>query len=142
MDFQELTQAEDRAHRIGQRDTVCVEYLIAKGTADDNLWALVESKLKVLNSVGLSKDSFRSAGTERLPDKHQPTIKEIVNNMKRDGDGLTDLSMSQANMIVDVDFNSLQEAFAEDDIFDGVDLEKIEDVHCAKKSKTASWLTT
>lgn len=53
-----LTQAEDRAHRIGQSDSVDVKYLVAKGTADDALWPLLQKKLDVLNKAGLSKDNF------------------------------------------------------------------------------------
>ena len=53
-----LTQAEDRAHRIGQTDSVTVQYLVAPGTADDELWPLIQKKLDVLNKAGLSKDNF------------------------------------------------------------------------------------
>lgn len=35
---QVLVQAEDRAHRMGQRDMVNVHYLVARGTADDHVW--------------------------------------------------------------------------------------------------------
>jgi SWI/SNF-related matrix-associated actin-dependent regulator 1 of chromatin subfamily A len=34
-----LVQAEDRAHRIGQRDSVFVHYLIGRGTLDDKIWS-------------------------------------------------------------------------------------------------------
>jgi len=53
-----LTQAEDRAHRIGQTDSVTVRYLVATGTADDHLWTIISQKLDVLNKAGLSKDNF------------------------------------------------------------------------------------
>ncbi|EPZ31538.1 P-loop containing nucleoside triphosphate hydrolase domain-containing protein [Rozella allomycis CSF55] len=33
-----LVQAEDRARRIGQKDSVNVHYLLAKGTLDDIFW--------------------------------------------------------------------------------------------------------
>ncbi|OXA46685.1 SWI/SNF-related matrix-associated actin-dependent regulator of chromatin subfamily A-like protein 1 [Folsomia candida] len=56
-----LTQAEDRAHRIGQEGSVVVEYLLAKGTADDVLWPMVQVKLNTLNEAGLSKDNFHDA---------------------------------------------------------------------------------
>ncbi|TRY72759.1 hypothetical protein TCAL_00987 [Tigriopus californicus] len=56
-----LTQAEDRAHRIGQSDSVTIQYLVAKGTADDELWPLLQKKLDVLNKAGLSKDNFHES---------------------------------------------------------------------------------
>jgi SWI/SNF-related matrix-associated actin-dependent regulator of chromatin subfamily A-like protein 1 len=43
-----LLQAEDRAHRIGQRDCVMVKYLLARGTIDDEMWDMVHKKLKVV----------------------------------------------------------------------------------------------
>lgn len=61
--LQILTQAEDRAHRIGQQDSVLVQYLIAKGTADDHLWPMIQRKLDVLNKAGLSKDNFLHSNT-------------------------------------------------------------------------------
>lgn len=35
-----LIQAEDRAHRIGQKDSVNVHYLLAQGTFDDKIWSV------------------------------------------------------------------------------------------------------
>lgn len=61
--FQILTQAEDRAHRIGQAETVTIQYLLATGTADDHIWPLIQSKLNVLNKAGLSKDNFKDDST-------------------------------------------------------------------------------
>ncbi|VEN34268.1 unnamed protein product [Callosobruchus maculatus] len=53
-----LSQAEARAHRIGQENEVIVQYLMAPGTADDHIWSLLQEKQKTLNEVGLSRDSF------------------------------------------------------------------------------------
>ncbi|KAJ8255315.1 hypothetical protein GJAV_G00203480 [Gymnothorax javanicus] len=50
-----LIQAEDRAHRIGQTSTVDIHYLVAKGTADDYLWAMIQEKMNVLEKAGLSE---------------------------------------------------------------------------------------
>ncbi|CAG0890319.1 unnamed protein product [Darwinula stevensoni] len=61
-----LTQAEDRAHRIGQEDCVIVQYLLAEGTADDHLWPMIQRKLDVLHLAGLSNDDFRDADTTRV----------------------------------------------------------------------------
>ena len=68
-----LIQAEDRAHRIGQNDSVVVHYLLAKGTSDDTVWyynifaysyvlmscrPLILRKLSTLEGVGLGKNDF------------------------------------------------------------------------------------
>ncbi|KAJ0174478.1 hypothetical protein K1T71_009586 [Dendrolimus kikuchii] len=58
-----LTQAESRAHRLGQVGAVCVRYLIAEGTADDHIWPMLQGKLNVLNNVGLSRDTFEDTTT-------------------------------------------------------------------------------
>ncbi|KAF3426474.1 hypothetical protein E2986_04604 [Frieseomelitta varia] len=51
-----LCQAEDRVHRIGQDKDVIIQYLIAKQTADDYLWPLIQKKMNVLNKVGFDQD--------------------------------------------------------------------------------------
>ncbi|VDL73302.1 unnamed protein product [Nippostrongylus brasiliensis] len=71
-----LLQAEDRAHRVGQKDSVFVQYLVAKNTADDVIWPLVQRKLDVLGQVNLSSDTFRCAQSTHmkceLPQSAQP----------------------------------------------------------------------
>merc|ERR1719203_1158268 len=42
----QMQQAEDRAHRIGQRDSVVVQYLVAAGTLDDVVFRSLEKKTK------------------------------------------------------------------------------------------------
>lgn len=51
-----MCQAEDRVHRIGQNDNVLIKYLVAKNTADDFIWPLIQKKMNVLNAVGLHQD--------------------------------------------------------------------------------------
>ncbi|CAG9129523.1 unnamed protein product [Plutella xylostella] len=58
-----LTQAESRAHRIGQEGAVCSRYLLAPGTVDDFIWPLLQGKLNVLNEVGLCGETFENATT-------------------------------------------------------------------------------
>uniref|UniRef100_A0A672JLD9 SWI/SNF-related matrix-associated actin-dependent regulator of chromatin subfamily A-like protein 1 n=1 Tax=Salarias fasciatus TaxID=181472 RepID=A0A672JLD9_SALFA len=53
-----LIQAEDRVHRIGQTSNVNIHYLVAKGTADDHLWPMIQLKMNVLEQVGLSESNL------------------------------------------------------------------------------------
>lgn len=43
-----LLQAEDRAHRIGQRNSILVTYLLAKKTIDESMWKTIRRKLTVV----------------------------------------------------------------------------------------------
>ncbi|KAM9850478.1 SWI/SNF-related matrix-associated actin-dependent regulator of chromatin subfamily A-like protein 1 [Aulostomus maculatus] len=75
-----LIQAEDRVHRIGQTSNVNIHYLVAKGTADDHLWPMIQEKMKVLEQVGLSESNL-SANALRASfhskDQNQRTITEM-----------------------------------------------------------------
>ena len=71
-----MVQAEDRAHRIGQLDSVNVHYLLAKGTTDDQIWPLILRKLNTLESVGLGKNDFKDISS-REHDQAQSTIEKF-----------------------------------------------------------------
>ncbi|XP_025021707.1 DNA annealing helicase and endonuclease ZRANB3 [Python bivittatus] len=46
-----IKQAEDRAHRIGQNSSVNIHYLIANGTFDSVMWAMLNRKAKVTGTT-------------------------------------------------------------------------------------------
>lgn len=86
----QMQQAEDRAHRIGQKDCVTVHYLIAKKTLDEVLFKSLERKTfnttSILNgqSCGLdvSCETTDAQRSQRLPteteEKEPPTKRPRV----------------------------------------------------------------
>nr|XP_056717496.1 SWI/SNF-related matrix-associated actin-dependent regulator of chromatin subfamily A-like protein 1 [Euleptes europaea] len=96
-----LLQAEDRAHRIGQTSSVDIHYLVAKGTADDYLWPMIQEKIKVLGEAGLSEANFSE--TAEAMDyfyKHNPKQQTILNlfqrNFSEDADGMDEVLLAEA----------------------------------------------
>jgi len=53
----EHEQAEDRCHRIGQDEHVSAWYLLAEGTIDDDIYALIEKKRVVVDAVTDGEDN-------------------------------------------------------------------------------------
>jgi len=47
----DLTQAEDRCHRIGQKESVTIHYLLAAGTIEEKIASLIDRKRRILDSV-------------------------------------------------------------------------------------------
>jgi SWI/SNF-related matrix-associated actin-dependent regulator 1 of chromatin subfamily A len=58
-----LKQAEDRAHRLGQKRIVEIRYLTAKGTMDDYLWDMIANKLSVIGETlnGQTNDTLEAS---------------------------------------------------------------------------------
>ncbi|XP_073161100.1 SWI/SNF-related matrix-associated actin-dependent regulator of chromatin subfamily A-like protein 1 isoform X1 [Lepidochelys kempii] len=104
-----LIQAEDRAHRIGQTSSVNVHYLVAKGTADDYLWPMIQEKIKVLGEAGLSEASFSETAEatdyfyknlSALPPQRDPKQQTIYSLFQRtfseQGDNLDEALLMEA----------------------------------------------
>nr|XP_033802534.1 SWI/SNF-related matrix-associated actin-dependent regulator of chromatin subfamily A-like protein 1 [Geotrypetes seraphini]XP_033802535.1 SWI/SNF-related matrix-associated actin-dependent regulator of chromatin subfamily A-like protein 1 [Geotrypetes seraphini]XP_033802537.1 SWI/SNF-related matrix-associated actin-dependent regulator of chromatin subfamily A-like protein 1 [Geotrypetes seraphini] len=95
-----LIQAEDRVHRIGQSSSVNIHYLVAKGTADDYLWPMIQEKMKVLGQAGLSETNF-SQTTESTDffykDPKQKTIYDLFQrSFSKDGDEVDEALLLEA----------------------------------------------
>uniref|UniRef100_A0A8C9ELI9 SWI/SNF-related matrix-associated actin-dependent regulator of chromatin subfamily A-like protein 1 n=1 Tax=Pavo cristatus TaxID=9049 RepID=A0A8C9ELI9_PAVCR len=92
-----LIQAEDRAHRIGQTSSVNVHYLVARGTADDFLWPMIQEKIKVLGEAGLSETNFSSTAESTnyypKPDPKQKTIYELFQRTFSDSKDDADVAL-------------------------------------------------
>jgi SWI/SNF-related matrix-associated actin-dependent regulator of chromatin subfamily A-like protein 1 len=88
-----LLQAEDRAHRIGQRDCVLVKYLLARETLDESMWSTVRKKLTVVGKsltgtaaqMAVVGDSQRPTGNCTIdkffhPREDTSAIEDILNS--------------------------------------------------------------
>ena len=47
----ELEQASDRVHRIGQKNSVSIYYLLAHETIEDKIATMIDKKRKVLDGI-------------------------------------------------------------------------------------------
>ncbi|XP_075789137.1 SWI/SNF-related matrix-associated actin-dependent regulator of chromatin subfamily A-like protein 1 isoform X2 [Pelodiscus sinensis] len=96
-----LIQAEDRAHRIGQTSSVDIHYLVAKGTADDYLWPMIQEKIRVLGEAGLSEASFSETAEATnyfyKQDPKQQTIYDLFQRtLSEQGDDLDEALLVEA----------------------------------------------
>ncbi|XP_062547959.1 SWI/SNF-related matrix-associated actin-dependent regulator of chromatin subfamily A-like protein 1 [Armigeres subalbatus] len=120
-----LAQAESRAHRIGQESAVVVRYLLAKGTADDIIWTMLQKKQNILNKAGLCNEDFSDSTNVDAPcsaGNIEPFLKKreslgSVDNLvvceaaKASGSGLSKTESNER-------FQSLLEDGEDDDLVD------------------------
>ncbi|XP_034549236.1 SWI/SNF-related matrix-associated actin-dependent regulator of chromatin subfamily A-like protein 1 [Notolabrus celidotus] len=78
-----LIQAEDRVHRIGQTSNVNIHYLVAKGTADDHLWPMIQAKMNVLEQVGLSESNLSDKAVNASFHSKDPNQRRIMDMFQR-----------------------------------------------------------
>jgi len=87
----ELLQAEDRCHRIGQRSSVNVYYLVAKDTADEAMWAVLQRKVRALGAAldGRVRQRLHVEGEERRIEgaSQEDCADEAAGEAGRGGDG-------------------------------------------------------
>ncbi|KAG2458961.1 ZRAB3 endonuclease, partial [Polypterus senegalus] len=103
-----IKQAEDRAHRIGQTSSVHIHYLIAKGTFDTMMWAMLNRKEGVTgNTLNGKKEQLKA---------------EIEDSDKWEFLNFSSAWMPSENLLDD-DANNKQEVF-----FSHLDKEKQHDI--------------
>lgn len=66
-----LVQAEDRCHRIGQKDSVTIYYLLANNTIEDRIAKLLDSKRRILDAVLDGEVSEQSSLLSALMNEYQ-----------------------------------------------------------------------
>jgi hypothetical protein len=76
----QLLQAEDRAHRMGQKKSVDIKYVIGRGTLDDSQWQLVQRKISIVgqsvNGAAAARDlelDGQEGGGASIPMPDHPT---------------------------------------------------------------------
>lgn len=63
----DVTQAEDRCHRIGQKESVNIYYLLATGTIEEEIAQLLDKKRKILDAV-----------TDGIETNQETLLKELI----------------------------------------------------------------
>ena len=71
-----LNQAEDRAHRIGQKNSVNIYYMNGRGTVDDQIFELLHNKALVTTDV---TDGFRTSLNINKTDLEELPVEEFAN---------------------------------------------------------------
>ncbi|KAJ8004397.1 hypothetical protein DPEC_G00135290 [Dallia pectoralis] len=118
-----LIQAEDRVHRIGQTSNVDIHYLVAKGTADDYLWPMIQEKMNVLEQVGLSESNFSEnaeCSSFHSKDSQQMRITEMFQRsfIEEDTDEMDEALLLEAVEACDVPSNHPGSSHTESDLAD------------------------
>jgi len=73
----ELTQAEDRCHRISQHYPVNIYYLLAEGTIEQDIAELLDKKRQVLDSVLDGKQTDDDTLLSELMERYQSQISKL-----------------------------------------------------------------
>jgi SWI/SNF-related matrix-associated actin-dependent regulator 1 of chromatin subfamily A len=90
-----IIQAEDRAHRIGQRETVNVKYFLADDTVDEVLWPLLKKKVRTLGEV------VEGGGASEFADIAGDTMSSSSGASKRKNEASSPSSSPSSTALVD-----------------------------------------
>lgn len=70
--YADCVQCEDRAHRIGQKDSVTCYYFLGKKTIDEKVYQIIQTKKAIANTV--------MGSTEEIPENIVDMIANLFNN--------------------------------------------------------------
>lgn len=70
-------QCEDRVHRMGQQMTCSIQYLLAEGTSDTEIWPLLQEKMVVTTTM------LNSMGTDHADDQGAAGLDGKKSDVKR-----------------------------------------------------------
>lgn len=91
-----LIQAEDRAHRIGQRDCVFVKYLLAKQTFDDSMWKTIQRKFNVIGKSLTGASATIDLATQ-TPEKAENVDDPIISEDDKEENEVEVVDITQVN---------------------------------------------
>lgn len=93
-----IRQAEDRAHRQGQRNTVNVYFLCARGTSDERLWQRLSTSLARLDAVhdGVLNGSSKGLIVDKVTSLTQAAEMECNVGMDRGEEGMEGRNVLEA----------------------------------------------
>lgn len=60
------SQAEDRIHRVGQKNSALVRYMICERSLDEHLWSIINRKSRIASSILDGVDASKFALTEEV----------------------------------------------------------------------------
>lgn len=80
----DIKQCEDRAHRIGQKHLVNVQFLLAKESIDDIIWRTIQNKLENVGQVLDGDQEILEVGKRHVvPDPSQSSLDQYLTFSQR-----------------------------------------------------------
>lgn len=64
--YADLVQAEDRAHRIGQKNTVMTTFLLGKDTIDERMFKMILEKKEIANAITGGTDEMEMSTVDKM----------------------------------------------------------------------------
>lgn len=123
---QDDKQAENRAHRVGQTRNVEVVRLVTRGTVEEQIWALGNSKLALDGRVAGDDDAAGEEAGEKA-----------VSKMLLEGVGMTDQDAEPGPAVTEMEGSREPEAAKELDVAKEPEIE-VKTLKDTKKTSTAS----